>query len=89
MGLGLWDMIVVVTVIGCITGVITTYIEGKAKHAAKGKKFSDLQAQLEAYQAEVQGLRDRVGVLEKLATDDDRRLAGEIDRLRGDARVGV
>lgn len=33
---------------------------------------------------EIQRLKDRVAVLEKLATDDDRKLAGEIDRLRGD-----
>ncbi len=33
---------------------------------------------------ELQRLKDRVAVLEKLATDDDRKLAGEIDRLRGD-----
>lgn len=33
---------------------------------------------------ELQRLKERVAVLEKLATDDDRKLAGEIDRLRGD-----
>jgi len=33
---------------------------------------------------EIQRLKDRVAVLEKLATDDDRKLAGEIDRLRRD-----
>ncbi|HVY89027.1 MAG TPA: hypothetical protein VG942_09185 [Hyphomonadaceae bacterium] len=32
--------------------------------------------------AEVARLRERVQVLEKLVTDDDRRLAGEIERLR-------
>jgi hypothetical protein len=35
--------------------------------------------------AEIARLRDRVAVLEKLATDDDRKLAEEINRLgRGD-----
>lgn len=33
---------------------------------------------------EIQRLKERVAVLEKLATDDDRKLAGEIDRLRSD-----
>lgn len=33
---------------------------------------------------ELQRLKERVAVLEKLATDDDRKLSGEIDRLRGD-----
>jgi hypothetical protein len=32
--------------------------------------------------AEMAGLRDRVQVLEKLVTDDDRRLASDIERLR-------
>ena len=31
---------------------------------------------------ELTKLKDRVAVLEKLATDDDRKLSGEIDRLR-------
>jgi hypothetical protein len=33
---------------------------------------------------ELQRLKDRVAVLERLATDGDRKLAGEIDRLRRD-----
>jgi hypothetical protein len=37
--------------------------------------------------AELHRLKDRVAVLERLMTDDDRKLAGEIERLRGeDAR---
>ena len=35
-------------------------------------------------QAQVDRLTERVQVLEKLITDDDRNLAREIDRLRGD-----
>ena len=35
---------------------------------------------------EIAALKERVQVLERLATDDDRRLAGEINRLRTDAR---
>ena len=37
--------------------------------------------------SELQRLKDRVAVLERLATDGDRKLAGEIDRLRDDRRV--
>ncbi len=33
--------------------------------------------------AELHRLKDRVAVLERLLTDDDRKLATEIDRLRG------
>ncbi|HOY77431.1 MAG TPA: hypothetical protein PLN33_06470 [Hyphomonadaceae bacterium] len=37
--------------------------------------------------AELHRLKDRVAVLERLMTDDDRKLAGEIERLRAeDAR---
>lgn len=36
---------------------------------------------------EIQRLKDRVAVLERLATDGDRKLAGEIDRLRSEDRV--
>lgn len=34
--------------------------------------------------AELHRLKDRVAVLERLLTDDDRKLASEIDRLRAD-----
>ena len=37
---------------------------------------------LAANQAEIAKLRERVQVLERLATDDDRTLAGDIERLR-------
>jgi hypothetical protein len=33
---------------------------------------------------EIARLKERVAVLEKLVTDDDRKLAGDIDRLRRD-----
>lgn len=36
----------------------------------------------EDMRAELDRLRERVGVLERLATDDDRKLAGDIERLR-------
>ena len=35
-------------------------------------------------QAQIEKLTDRISVLERLVTDDDRNLAREIDRLRGD-----
>lgn len=38
---------------------------------------------------EIARLRARVEVLERLATDEDRKLAGEIDRLRADQRTGA
>jgi hypothetical protein len=38
-------------------------------------------------QAELEKLKDRVAVLERLLTDDDRRIAKEISQLRDDART--
>jgi hypothetical protein len=37
--------------------------------------------------AEISRLRARVEVLERLATDEDRKLSGEIDRLRAQPRA--
>jgi hypothetical protein len=46
-----------------------------------------LEQILAATQTEMARLKDRVQVLEKLVTDDDRRLASDIERLRSaDAR---
>lgn len=42
----------------------------------------EIPAETEALLAEVARLRDRVEVLERLATDKSRRLADEIDSLR-------
>jgi hypothetical protein len=39
--------------------------------------------------AELARVKDRLAVLERLATDEDRRLAGDISRLRDDARTRV
>lgn len=41
-----------------------------------------LEQILAATQTEMARLKDRVQVLEKLVTDDDRRLASDIERLR-------
>ena len=40
-----------------------------------------------ANEAEMAKLRQRVEVLERLATDGDRKLAGDIERLRSEQRV--
>jgi hypothetical protein len=80
-----------------ITGIIATLyvirmgmkheerkIALKEKLAGGGSERVD--AILAETQKEVAQLRERVQVLEKLVTDDDRRLASEIERLRGEAR---
>jgi hypothetical protein len=56
------------------------------KLRAKGGLGAEDAARLEKIvaetTAEVARLKERVQVLERLATDDDRKLAGEIERLR-------
>jgi phage shock protein B len=49
--------------------------------ARQGRSHED-EALLGSMQAQIDRLTDRVQVLEKLVTDDDRNLAREIDRLR-------
>jgi hypothetical protein len=39
-------------------------------------------AAMQDAQAEIASLKERVAVLERLATDEDRRVAGEISRLQ-------
>ena len=46
-------------------------------------------AALHGAQAEIANLQERVAVLERLATDGDRHLAGEIERLRRDAQSSL
>jgi hypothetical protein len=60
--------------------------KARAKHAAESGN-DDMKRLLQDNASEISRLRARVEVLERLATDGDRKLAGEIDRLRADQRV--
>jgi phage shock protein B len=51
--------------------------------ARSGRSRED-DAVIGAMQSQIDRLSERVQVLEKLVTDDDRNLSREIDRLRGD-----
>ena len=51
--------------------------------ARMGRSRED-DAMIGSMQAQIDRLTERVQVLEKLVTDDDRSLAREIDRLRSD-----
>lgn len=44
---------------------------------------AEMKAELASMRDETTRLRERVAVLERLATDDDRRLSSEIERLGG------
>jgi hypothetical protein len=59
--------------------------EAKLRLQQEGSSGPALNAAL----AEIAALRERVQVLERLATDDDRKLASEIERLQRDQSMGV
>lgn len=76
----------VVAVLGFTLVVVKWGLAHEEKRLAlKANGGADVQRMehvLAATQAEVTNLRERVQVLEKLATDDDRKLASDIERLR-------
>ena len=82
-----------VAIAGMGTFLLMIYIIAKSEtDKARAKAAGDgdgaaLKAVLAENAAEIARLRDRVQVLERLATDGDRNLAGEIDRLRSEERV--
>lgn len=92
----LTTMIVVVVSIVLVFSLIITMValkhEQKRLEILRGGKDSSgdtarLEQILNAHQAETAKLRDRVQVLERLVTDEDRRLASDIDRLKSEQRV--
>lgn len=72
----------VVLIVAIIAGarIWRTHMLTKAR---VGRSRED-DAMIGSMQAQIDRLTERVQVLEKLVTDDDRNLAREIDRLRGD-----
>ena len=74
-------------VIGTVSGVITGGLKlerekVKAKSRGYGEETDQLRGVVGEMHKDITKLKDRVRVLEKLVTDDDRRLADEIERLR-------
>lgn len=83
--------IIALVAITSVTTIITTALRmGGRKYRFKEGfgEVTRLEGVVGDMKAEVDRLRTRVAVLEKLVTDDDRRLADEIDRLqRNEARL--
>ena len=80
-----------VAVAGMATFLIMLWLSHKmqaerlrAKSGLGAEETARLQHVVAETSAELARLRERVQVLEKLVTDDDRRLADEIERLRRD-----
>lgn len=88
--MGLFEFIIGIVLICTIGGIVTSGMEVekrrlKTRHASA--EAEELKSLMGDMHAEMTKLKDRVRVLERLATDGDRQLANEIDRLRGsDAR---
>ena len=82
-----FEFALAVIVIGTISSVVTAGMKvEREKVKARSRGYAEEGEQLrgvvgEMHQ-EITKLKDRVRVLEKLVTDDDRRLADEIERLR-------
>jgi cell division protein FtsB len=78
---------IVIVAIGCFS----LFIAGPLIWAVSSYQEKKLKLQRDLAEAggaethaELERLRKRVAVLERLVTDDDRRLAGDIDQLRRD-----
>jgi cell division protein FtsL len=82
--MGVFEMVVVVVAISVGGGIYMQHMKLQRRRLSSGSS-SDI-ARIEKIaadaQAEVAALKERVKVLEALATDGDRHLANEIERLR-------
>ena len=86
-GLNIFEMIIAVVLIGSVSGIIHQGIKLERDKVRAGRREAEGEAAqiggiVSDLHQDVAKLKDRVRVLEKLVTDDDRRLADEIERLR-------
>ncbi|HOZ27038.1 MAG TPA: hypothetical protein PLH23_01815 [Hyphomonadaceae bacterium] len=73
-----------------VVAIVWIVQQGKNRRAEAARGGSREEAAvMGAMQAQIEKLTDRVAVLERLVTDDDRRLSREIDSLRGRDRPPV
>lgn len=85
--MGFFEFVLAVIVIGTVAKVITGGMKTermrmKTQAYGYGEETEQLRGVVGEMHHEIGKLRERVRVLEKLVTDDDRRLADEIERLR-------
>lgn len=75
--------IAVIAPFAMVVGIIWVIQNGKVRRTelrTRGSREDDVV--MGEMQAQINKLTDRVAVLERLVTDDDRRLSREIDSLR-------
>ena len=87
MMLGFFEFALGVILIGSIAGIVQQGIKLERDRVRAGRRASEGEAAqlggiVSDLHKDVARLKDRVRVLEQLVTDDDRRLADEIERLR-------
>ncbi|RYD94481.1 MAG: hypothetical protein EOP61_21595 [Sphingomonadales bacterium] len=85
--MGFFEFVLAVIIVGTIAkaitgGMKTERVRMKAQAYGYGEEADQLRGVVSEMHHEIGKLRERVRVLEKLMTDDDRRLADEIERLR-------
>ena len=83
--MGLFEFILGMVLICTVGGIITNGMQlerRRLKVGAANSETGELRAIIGDLHGEIGKLRDRVRVLERLATDGDRNLANEIERLR-------
>ena len=68
-----FTFVIIIVVIGCGTGVLTEYFKNKRQEGV-------LEGDEEVYQ-ELESLRSRVEVLERIVTDEKYNLKKELDQL--------
>lgn len=84
MAIGVFEFLLGAVIVGGVSGVLTSkHNLEREKIKARGLAAEgDGMNMVGDLHHEVSRLKERVQVLEKLVTDDDRRLSDEIDRLR-------
>jgi hypothetical protein len=86
--MNIWEivpiMVFAIPLVAIIGGLSTQRLKMKleAGQAEATGQAAQLAAELAQTRADVARLQDRVNVLERLATDGDRKLATDIERLR-------
>ena len=82
--MNLWMMIFLIVLVGVIGNVLSDRYKALGKQADKADPAREKALETERDQArgELEQLRDRVKVLERIATDPARRTAEEIEDLR-------
>ncbi len=75
--MGVFEMVVIIVVIGCVTSSIDNWV----KHKSKSEKNRVQDGEIDRLQAEIADLKARMQVMEKLATDNDAELRAAFRRL--------